>query len=424
LEEERDFYSHEATKLAQQVAFKLNDIKKMDLAILQQKRKMAGQENQVKKLQQIFELARYDKDVFERTLHDTVTDIMENQSRLRIMANQINSIKYQLNQKDELIHQEALRYDRILKETEFFKKESMRIQRLAEDVQRTSEALAIERSTLGCAVAEVEGELSKHMYYVNAALSRERLFQRKLMDKENELRSAWEKWRVLESMIRIGASHFRKAIVDIRDLRFYIIAHRKAQAGKKGLGRNYSRMRREVAILENSISKEKCMISALQEQMRHPINVHRWRLLEATSPEAYEMVLRINLLTRLLVNRNSNLRQQSRYLEQKQEIYVEARKALERSPGLETPEEVTYYQHLLYAKQEQYHHLKRELLGAESQTEYYRGEVLLLNDRMMALKRKFFDKLRGLYADYRSSCKPVKIIEPEKQKRSLVYHEE
>ncbi|CAG7833762.1 unnamed protein product [Allacma fusca] len=424
LEEERDFYSHEATKLAQQVSYKLNDIKKMDLAILEQKRKLAGLENQVKKLQQVFELARYDKEVFERTLHDTVADIMENQTKLRIMSNQINSIKYQLNQKDELIHQEALRYDRILKETDFFKKESMRIQRLAEDIQRTSEALAIERSTLGCAVAEVEGELSKHMYYVNAALSRERLFQRKLMDQEKELRSAWEKWRVLESMIRIGASHYRRAIVDIRDLRFYIIAYRKAQAGKKGLGKNYSRMRREVAIMENSIAKERCMISALQEQMRHPINVHRWRLLEATSPEAYEMVLRINLLTRRLVGRNSNLAVQSKYLQEKQEIYVEARKALERCPGLETPEEVTYYQHLLFAKQQQFHHLKRELLAAESQTEFYRGEVLLLNDKMLELKQKFFEKLRGSYAGFKSNCIRVKTKPPERQHTELTYNDE
>ena len=105
---------------------------------------------------------------------------------------------------------------------------------------------------------------------------------------------------------------------------------------------NHTRLRREVTILENTIAREKCMINALSQQMRQPINVHRWRVLEATEPAAYELVLKINLLTKRLVDRNSELGDQSKQLIEKQNIYTEMRKGLQRSPGLETPEEVLY----------------------------------------------------------------------------------
>ena len=91
--------------------------------------------------------------------------------------------------------------DRILKETEFFSRESKRIQRMSEDMQRHTEALEVERSTLCVAIADVEGELSKENYYANAAQSRLQVFHRKLMDKEVELRDIWNSWRVKGSPV-------------------------------------------------------------------------------------------------------------------------------------------------------------------------------------------------------------------------------
>jgi len=40
------------------------------------------------------------------------------------------------------------------------------------------------------------------------------------------------------------------------------------------------KLQHEISVLENIISKETCMCNSLRENMRHPINVHRWRVLE------------------------------------------------------------------------------------------------------------------------------------------------
>ena len=58
--------------MAQQVAFNLNEIKKLDMAIFQYRKKLGTLETQVKKTQQIYDIAVYDKGVFERTLRDTL----------------------------------------------------------------------------------------------------------------------------------------------------------------------------------------------------------------------------------------------------------------------------------------------------------------------------------------------------------------
>lgn len=72
LEKERDFFSLEASKLAQQVVFRLIEIKKLDAAVLQYRKKLAGLDSDLKKIQQIYHLAESDKAVFERTLRDAI----------------------------------------------------------------------------------------------------------------------------------------------------------------------------------------------------------------------------------------------------------------------------------------------------------------------------------------------------------------
>jgi hypothetical protein len=107
------------------------------------------------------------------------------------------------------------------------------------------------------------------------------------------------------------------------------------------------------------------------------------------------MVQKVNLLTKRLVDRNSLLGKQSEDLKFKQEIYCQIREAMKKSPGLEAPENVTYYRHLQSAKTQQYEALKYELKAAESQTEYYQEEIRRLHDRHRKIKEKYFRRQKG-----------------------------
>jgi hypothetical protein len=97
---------------------------------------------------------------------------------------------------------------------------------MAVDIQRETEALEEERSTLGCAIAEAENEIGKQRYYSKSAESRKENYHRRLMTKEQELKATWEKWRTLHSMVRIGAYHHRNLVKEIRIVRQRIMTMR------------------------------------------------------------------------------------------------------------------------------------------------------------------------------------------------------
>ena len=96
----------------------------------------------------------------------------------------------------------------------------------AVDVQRESEALESERTTLSLAISTAENDISKQRYYAAGAESRKQNYHRKLMKKERELRETWEKWRTLHSIVRIGAYHYRNIMKEIREIRQSIIGLR------------------------------------------------------------------------------------------------------------------------------------------------------------------------------------------------------
>lgn len=42
-------------------------------------------------------------------------------------------------------------------------------------------------------------------------------------------------------------------------------------------------------------------VKALSEELENPLNVHRWRKLEGSDPQAYEMILKIQTLQKRLI---------------------------------------------------------------------------------------------------------------------------
>lgn len=52
-------------------------------------------------------------------------------------------------------------------------------------------------------------------------------------------------------------------------------------------------MRNEVHNLEKELIEEKLKVKALSEELENPMNVHRWRKLDATDNETYELMNKI-----------------------------------------------------------------------------------------------------------------------------------
>ena len=60
-------------------------------------------------------------------------------------------------------------------------------------------------------------------------------------------------------------------------------------------------MKQEISSLQKDLLNQKSKVRALQDELDVPMNVHRWRKIEAVDQENYERILKIQALQRRLI---------------------------------------------------------------------------------------------------------------------------
>lgn len=93
-----------------------------------------------------------------------------------------------------------------------------------------------------------------------------------------------------------GEVHYGKRIEDIRILKLEI---KRLFQEKDFLNKSIASMtdlKNEVFLLERELAQERLKCRALEEELQHPMNIHRWRKLEGSDPHIVELLHKIQIL--------------------------------------------------------------------------------------------------------------------------------
>ena len=66
-------------------------------------------------------------------------------------------------------------------------------------------------------------------------------------------------------------------------------------------------LRSDVHNLTKELTEEKLRVKALTEELENPMNVHRWRKLEATDSETCELMTKIHSLQKRLISKTEEV---------------------------------------------------------------------------------------------------------------------
>ncbi|KAG9461393.1 hypothetical protein GDO78_017029 [Eleutherodactylus coqui] len=111
--------------------------------------------------------------------------------------------------------------------------------------------------------------------------------------------------------------------------------------------------RREVYHMQKELLRERTRGRALEEELENPMNVHRWRKLEASDPGSYELIQKIHTLQKRLINKTEEVVEKELLLQEKEKLYIELKHILARQPGPEAAEQLQIYQQTLREKTKQ-----------------------------------------------------------------------
>jgi len=177
-------------------------------------------------------------------------------------------------------------------------------------------------------------------------------------------------------------------------LKFKIADLKRELAITKNQASNIPDLKKEIYHLQRELLEERTKVKALSEELENPMNVHRWRKLEGTDPDTYEMIQKIHTLQRKLITKTEQVVEKEVVITEKEKLYVELKNILARQPGPEVAEQLSIYQQSLKEKTRQMKAMASELNMYQAQVNEYKYEIERLTRELQDIKRKYFEQKR------------------------------
>lgn len=151
-----------------------------------------------------------------------------------------------------------------------------------------------------------------------------------------------------------------------------------------------SELKRTVGQLEQEVLHEKTKVRALSEELSRPLNVHRWRTLESSDPQRFELIKKVQGLQKRIIEKTEEVVEKDLLIQEKERLYVELKNILGRQPGPEVAEQLSVYQTNLKQKISQMKAMANELDMYKLQVDEFRRDITGIADELVTVKKQYF----------------------------------
>ena len=392
LERDKERYKEEAKAATSKYVQYLEELKGKNSMISECQRKNREALAKLKQQIDLYKTVRSDKNIYSKNLLESTEEIKDLRQKFKILQHQIEQLRDEISIKDNMIRDENMNRDAL----------DMSIKQYGTVKQQKEER----KKQMSIGIEHHEQEIAK-LKHIIANAEQERIKQKKeyemvindrdilgtqLIKRNEELATLYEKIKIQQSTLTKGEVQYQERVFDIVHLRETILNLKKELVIAKRQIENLPDLKREAYQLQHEIMQAKTKVKALKEEAKNPMNVHRYRKLEGTSPETYEMINKIQTLQRRLIAKTEEVEEKDFLIKEKEKLYVELKNILARQPGPEVAEHLTAYQDTLKDKTKQMKTMVKELKIYQAQVNEYKFEIERLTGQIQAMKRKWFDE--------------------------------
>jgi hypothetical protein len=343
----------------------------------------------------MYDTVRSDRNMYHEQLTDCHSEI--NKLRRKFVNSNIliEQLKVETSDKDSSIVQEHFKHHSVTRETELLRKEFTKIKKQIDSSESILINQKVEIFKLTRIIEEAETERSKQNSELNNILSEKSVLASQVVKRNNELTLLHEKIKAQKSDLRIGESQYARVVASVSDWQSQLVStaheHNETVASLIGL----DNMHNTVSKLEQEILKEQLKVTALNEEITKPINVHRWRAMQSTDPNRCEMISTIKDLQNSFLSKSENIFKHEKMIKEKEIILTELQNILARQPGPEIEGQIFVHQQTHKDKIKQLAALDEELNMYRQQVSLLTNDISDTNEEMKKIKKKWMKQLKN-----------------------------
>ena len=390
LQKEQERYGIEKSQAYAKYSQCLEEVKLCNSVIAELQKKNIEAEAKLKQQQNLYEAVRSDRNLYSKNLIESHEEIDELDKKKKIMVHQINQLKEEIVIKDTELIQENKKLGILTKGKDELESAKLKLTDKQERLEKAIKDSERENQRLKYVITEVEQEKAKQKKELELVTNERDILGTQLIRRKEELELLYKKIKIFTSTLQKGEEQYKQRLGDINILKIKISELKQNLHSAKKEASVVFDLKKEKYYLEREVLDEKVKVKALSEEVENTMNVHRWRKVEGTEPEIYELITKIQTLQRRLISKNEEAMQKKKELEELEAQYNKMKVSLSRHPGPESEEKIEECRRILDEKKGQMVNMEEELGLYQTQSAQYKHEIERLSRELQEVKKNYF----------------------------------
>ncbi|XP_075986652.1 cilia- and flagella-associated protein 58-like isoform X1 [Anticarsia gemmatalis] len=408
-EKDKDRTLEETIALNEKIDEISEEVRLRTADILDLKKALREENINSRKLSVALDATRAERNMLHKNYTEALDEIQDLKQKLKMLAYQIEQLKEDISGKEVGLKTCEGVLAKCNKKNEQLRSEVQAGQVKLSEARADIAALRQEEARLNRIVQEGDTARAKLLKELEGLMNERDVVGAQLVRRNDEISLLYEKIRILEITLQRGERQYEQRVEDIRLLRLEIIRLRKEKnLLSKGI-ENMTDLRLEVFNLEREVGRERLRVRALEEALETPLNVHRWRKLQGTDPEAVRLTQKLRLTQKKVLAQSEMLVLKDRELKETKNLYSAVKDMLALQPSPEIQITLNRTQRALTQRTSKMKCLIAELSMREQQVTDQRLELDRVNAELQSFKQKYYEMKRALDAD---EARRLKVATP------------
>merc|ERR1711937_629050 len=412
LRKQNEKYDAELSLASGRFIHTLEELKARDNKHAELKSAVADVKTKLSMQKNLYEAVKTDRNLYSKNCLESNDEIAEMKRKFRSMSHQIEALKEEIKEKDQLLIKEHFEKNKVKKSSEAISDNLKKASKRMAALQTLTDQQKSEVKRLESSIAEAEQEQQNQRKEFDQVTSERNILGTQLIRRNDELSLLYEKIKIQKSTLDKGETQYKDRLDEIRALKLQVSKlNRNLHVMNEEAG-SLSELDKEVYHLERDLLHEKAKVKALSEELENPMNVHRWRKLEGSDPATYELLQKVKTLQSRLIHKTQDVVDKDLEIQEKERLHRELTSILEKQPGPEVKNQLRMYQENLSAKMKQMNAMQSELKTYQAQVGDYKDEIERLTRELQEVKKKYFEQKKREQLQQEAQRGDTKIIHP------------
>ncbi|MEN2500176.1 MAG: hypothetical protein MHMPM18_004343, partial [Marteilia pararefringens] len=307
LEREKERYISEASDLASKMNQYMNENRDKDVNMAQFKKQIDEFESKLQQQRSLYESARNDCQSSQKSLIELQEEIVRGKKAVRGLEQQSEALKEEIQGREVQLAREKGERQKAERMRESLRGDVQLAKAKLRDFQTAIDDEREKKLQLECKLGELERKLVDLGRENSKLTSAKDLFSAQLIRKTREVELLCEKIDIQTKILARGENRYKQKFDEIKALKAETKRLATELANSNKLTGNIKDEQQKVKLLEDQLVVERAALKAARTAAETPLNVHRWRKLEAEDPQRFELLKQTQSLQRLLIEKGKQL---------------------------------------------------------------------------------------------------------------------